>query len=54
MTIGVSGAQLSGTIQAIAAMFIGLFDTVRKKEGKGTCVGELLKLFTELGELHLH
>ena len=33
VTIGKSGAQLGGTIPAIAAMFIGLFDTVRKEKG---------------------
>ncbi|MDV5167517.1 hypothetical protein [Photobacterium rosenbergii] len=33
VTIGESGAQLGGTIPAIAAMMIGLFDTVRKEKG---------------------
>ncbi|MGF1736706.1 hypothetical protein [Photobacterium satsumensis] len=33
VTIGESGAQLGGTIPAIAAMFIGLFDTVRREKG---------------------
>ena len=33
VTVGESGAQLGGTIPVIAAMFIGLFDTVRKEKG---------------------
>ncbi|MGR5142061.1 hypothetical protein ACQKPX_10330 [Photobacterium sp. DNB23_23_1] len=33
VTIGESGAQLGGTIPVIAAMLIGLFDTVRKEKG---------------------
>ncbi|MGF1734359.1 hypothetical protein [Photobacterium satsumensis] len=33
VTVGESGAQLGGTIPVIAAMFIGLFDTVRREKG---------------------
>ena len=31
VTIGESGAQLGGTIPVVAAMLIGLFDTVRRE-----------------------
>ncbi|KHT64485.1 hypothetical protein RJ45_06140 [Photobacterium gaetbulicola] len=33
VTIGESGAQLGGTIPMVAAMLIGLFDTVRREKG---------------------